>query len=74
LIRASEQRFQLVVYTHAVVRQLKLSAGHGAPQSLFGVRHEAQDQFPGYGPQQQPLGVGEIPFTASRGSIGVRLR
>jgi hypothetical protein len=52
---------------------LKLSAGYGAPQSLFGVRHEdeAQDQLSSHVPPQQPLGVGEIPLTASRGSIGV---
>ena len=38
-----QQALQLVLHAHMQTGHLVLAARHRAPQTLFGIRHEAQD-------------------------------
>jgi len=69
-----QKRLQLVLHPPSQPRQLKLAARHRAPQSLFGIGHEAQDQFLGHQPFHQSFGIRKILLPPRRPPIRQRLR
>jgi hypothetical protein len=73
-MRLFQQCRQLVLQPHPVSNQLLLAARHRPPQTLFGIRHKAQDQFLRYQPFHQTFGVGEIVLAPARSAVGPRLR
>jgi hypothetical protein len=53
-----QKGLQLVVQPHPVAPQLILLARYRPPQTLLGIRHKAQRQFPGHQPLHQAFGIG----------------
>src|ERR1700730_16511225 len=69
-----QQRLHLVLQPHVIARQLVLSARYRPPQTLLGVGHKAQSQFPRHQPLHQAFGIWEIPLASPPPAIGVRQR
>src|SRR6266403_979857 len=69
-----QKRLQLVLQPHPIAPQLVLLARYLPPQTLLGIGHKAQSQFPGHQPLHQAFGVGEIPLASPSSAIGLRLR
>ncbi len=56
-----QQRLHLVLQPYPIAPQLILLVRNCPPQTLLGIGHKAQNQFPGHQPLHQAFGVGEIP-------------
>src|SRR5215467_6289037 len=69
-----QQRLHLVLQAHVITRELILPACHRPPQTLLGIGHKAQRQFPGHQPLHQAFGIGEITLASPSYAIGLRLR
>jgi len=73
-MRFFQQAFQPVGQLHAVARELILTPRHRSPQTLFRLGHKAQNQFLGYQPLDQALGIGKIFLPSLAPTIGLSLR
>ncbi len=66
-----QQTLHPVVQLYAVPRQLVLAACHGAPKTLFRIRHKTHDQFLCYEPFYQAFGVRKIFLPSFAPTIGL---
>jgi hypothetical protein len=65
-----QQALQLVLHPYMQTGHLQLAASYRAPQTLFRIWHEAQDEFLRYQPFHQSLGIRKIPLPSSPPTIG----
>src|SRR6266571_4397388 len=68
-----QKRLQLILQPHSVARQLVLSPRHRPPQTLLGIGHKAQSQFPGHQPFHQAFGIGKILLAPPRSAVRLHL-
>ena len=68
-----QKRLQLVPQPYVIARQLVLSPRHRSPQTLFGIGHKAQSQFPGHQPLHQTFGIWEVLLASPRPAVRLRL-